>query len=409
MSARVRAALAYVAFFSAVGAMLPYLPLYYRSLGFTLGEVGAILALASLVGLLGSPAWGALSDRARGSPRVMLASAATSVAGTALLALTREPVAVVVGAALVGTGFAGLVPILDARALETAGATRSTYGPLRAWGSVAYIVAALGTGIAVDTWGLRSMFAIIAGSLVATAIIGLSLRPPATGRPLEAAARPLRDAGRLFGPRGLGTFLVGTFLTWLGMSAVLSFTSLRFQELGAGAAIVGLSGAIGAAIEVPLMLRFPALAKRFGSHRLLIAGSSLIAARSVVAALAPDSNVLLASAVFGGLGFALFLVGGVTFVSEHVPPELAATAQGIFQGVGNSLSQVVAAAAGGAVAAATGIAGLFAAAAAIGIVAALIIAAAVRPTRLAMRPPSVAGRATGTADVDRAGEPSKVM
>ena len=97
-----------------------------------------------------------------------------------------------------------------------------------------------------------------------------------------------------------------------------------------------------------------------------------------MAALAPDAPTLLAAAIFGGLGFALFFVGGVTYVSTHVPPELAATAQGIFQGVGNSLAQVTAAAVGGAVAATFSVVGLFVVVAGIGIVAATIIALAVR-------------------------------
>jgi MFS transporter, PPP family, 3-phenylpropionic acid transporter len=354
--------------------MLPYMPLYYRSLGFSLGEVGSILALGALVGLLASPSWGALSDRLRGSPLVLLAAAATALAGTGLLALSTTPFFVIAGAALLGAGIAGVTPIVDARALETAGANRSGFGPLRAWGSLSYIVAVLGTGIAVDNWGLRSVFAVLSTMLVVTAIVGLALKP-SSDRQVQAAS-PLRDAGRLFGPRGLGVFLLGAFLTWLGMSSVLTFTPIRFAELGAS--IVGLGGAIAAGTEVPLMLRFPALAARWGSNRLLIAGSIFIAARAVVAAIATDSGVLLAASIFGGLGFALFAIGGTTYVSEHVPRELAATAQGIFQGVGNSFAQVTAAAVGGAVAALAGVAGLFLIAAGIGIAAAAIIALAVR-------------------------------
>jgi MFS transporter, PPP family, 3-phenylpropionic acid transporter len=377
ISPRVRAALAYAALYAAVGSMLPYMPLYYRSLGFSLGEVGSILALSALVGLLASPGWGALSDRQRGSPLVLVAAAATALAGAGLLSLSTTPFIVIAGAALVGTGLGGLSPIIDARALDAAGANRSELGPLRAWGSLSYIVAVLGSGILVDNFGLRSMFVVLAATLVLTAIVGLGLKPPSS-RPFQAASSPLRDAGRLFGPRGLGLFLLGAFLTWVGMSAVLTFTPIRFAELGAGASIVGLGGAIAAGTEVPLMLRFPSLAKRWGSNRLLIAGSAFTAARAIVAAFSTDANVLLAASLFGGLGYAFFAIGGITYVSEHVPRELAATAQGIFQGVGNSLAQVTAAALGGAVAAFAGVAGLFAVAAVVGIGAAAILWLAIR-------------------------------
>ena len=375
ISPRARAALAYVAAYAAVGSMLPYLPLYYRSLGFNLAQVGSILALGALVGLLASPSWGALSDRLRGSPIVLVATVGTALAGTVALALFTNPLAVVVGAALLGAGIGGFAPIIDARALETVGADRARFGPLRAWGSFSYILAVLTSGFLVDRFGLHSVFASLTVTLLATAAVGLILRPVGD-RPIRATS-PLRDAGRLFGPRGLGVFLLGAFLTWLGMSAVLTYTPIRFTELGAGASVVGLGGAIAAGTEVPLMLNFPRLAARWGSHRLLIAGSVFTAARAIVATLAHDPAVLLSASIFGGLGYAFFAIGGTTYVSEHVPPELAATAQGIFQGVGNSLGQVTAALAGGAVAAIAGVAGLFALSAAVGIAAAAILAVAI--------------------------------
>ena len=374
---RARSALAYASFFAAVGAFGPYLPLYYRGLGFEIGEIGGLLAIGPLIGLAAAPSWGALSDRHHGSPLVLLAPIAASLAGTGLLALGGE-LAVISGAGVLGLGLAGLLPILDARALETAGATRSGYGPIRAWGSLGFVLSALGTGAIIEVAGLRAQLAVLAVALVATGVVGLTLRPTAGRMVLGPAVRPIRDAGRLFGPKGLGVFLLGVFLAWLGMSAVLSFTPLRFEELGAGATMIGLGGAIAAAIEMPIMLRYPALASRFGPATMLTAGAGFLALRSVVAGLASTPEQLLAASIFGGIGYALFLVAGVTYVSTRVPRELAATAQGIFQGVGSSLSQVTAAALGGAVAGAVGIAGMFAVAAALGVVAVVIIVVAVR-------------------------------
>jgi PPP family 3-phenylpropionic acid transporter len=307
-----------------------------------------------------------------------VAATLTALTGVALLALAPDRIVVIAGAGVLGAGMAGLTPILDARALETAGGDRSGYGPVRAWGSAGYIVSVLATGLLADAAGLRSLFIVFAACLVLTGLIGLTLKPSAARAGLVPSLRPMRDTSRLFGPRGLGLFLLGTFLTWLGMSAVLSFTPLRLEELGASRIVIGLAGAIAAGIEVPLMLRYPALAARFGPTRLLIAGAAFLAVRSVVAALATDPAGLLAASVFAGLGYALFFVGGVTYVSARVPPELAATAQGIFQGVGSSLSQVTAALLGGVLAAAVSIQGLFGIAIVLGAAGTVIIFLAVR-------------------------------
>jgi MFS transporter, PPP family, 3-phenylpropionic acid transporter len=275
-----------------------------------------------------------------------------------------------------GCGIAGTLPIIDARALETSGAARSGYGPLRAWGSLGYVVSALATGAIVEATSPRSLLLVQAVCFLATAAIGLTLRPPASTA--RRYGSPLRDAGRLFGPRGLGVFVLGAFLAWLGMQLVLSFTALRFDELHARATMIGLGGAIAAGIEVPLMLSFPRLAARFGANRLLIAGAGSLMVRSVVAAFATTPELLLVASVFAGFGYALFLVAGVVHVSTRVPPELAATAQGIFQGAGSSLAQVTGAALGGAIAAIAGLQGLFVVAACLGVGAMLIVAFAVR-------------------------------
>ena len=63
MSPTRRVALTYIVFFGAVGAYFPYLPVYYRSLGLGLGEIGLISAIWSAAQLLGAPAWGNLADR----------------------------------------------------------------------------------------------------------------------------------------------------------------------------------------------------------------------------------------------------------------------------------------------------------------------------------------------------------
>src|SRR6266550_3632905 len=117
------------------------------------------------------------SGRCCSTCRCTTARSGSASAGSALLALFTAPFPVIAGAAVLGAGLSGLSPIVDARALETAGANRSGFGPLRAWGSLSYIVAVLGSGAAVDAWGLRSLFAILATMLVLTAVVGLALRP----------------------------------------------------------------------------------------------------------------------------------------------------------------------------------------------------------------------------------------
>ena len=73
----------------------------------------------------------------------------------------------------------------------------------------------------------------------------------------------------------------------------------------------------------------------------------------------------MAIAPLGGIGFALFYVGTVTYVSRAVPPSVQATAQGLFSGTAFSIGSILGAILGGQVAAAITIPGLFAVSAAV--------------------------------------------
>jgi MFS family permease len=142
--------------------------------------------------------------------------------------------------------------------------------------------------------------------------------------------------------------------------------------------MVGLGSAIPAAIEVPTMLAFPWLARRFGGHRLLVVGATVLALRSLLSAIGTTPEFLVAGAGIGGIGYALFTIGAITFVSERLPRDIAATGQGIFQGIANGLSSVVAAAAGGAIAAQVGLPGLFAVATVVALTSVVAVAIAAR-------------------------------
>ena len=309
---------------------------------------------------------------------MLLAAGAFAVAGVGLLPLASEFGTILVTNLLLGLGTAGIFPILDARALESSGAERAGWGPLRAWGSAGWVVSSLLTGLAVERLGLGIVFVVAAAGFALTALLGIGLAPVARAM----AERPLRAGLRLFRTRHLALFLVGMLFASASMSAGLDFLTPRYDELGAPAGLIGLSWALAAAVEVPVMLAFPALARRFGGARLLVAGALIIALRTGISGVANDPLVLVLASGLGGIGYALYTVGGVTFVANRVPPELAATGQGIFQGAALGLSGVLAAAVGGVVAGVLGIAGMFAAAGVIGLAAALVVAVAVlRPGR----------------------------
>ncbi|HEX9045235.1 MAG TPA: MFS transporter [Candidatus Limnocylindrales bacterium] len=389
-----RAALTYVAYFAAVGAAFPYLPVYYHSLGLGLGTIGLVTATYSGVQLVGAPAWGALADRFHRS-RLTLPFAAMVATGGALLLAGADNVAGVLAAAtILAFGLSGIGPVLDSRTLEILGPDRIRYGQLRAWGSLSFVVVALAVGVLLDREGTHALFWVYVPALVLTALIAGTLPRSGSSRSVSV----LRGAMGILRDREMRVFLFAVLLVFIALNAVAAFYSIALVALGGNDSGVGAVWALGAIVEVPVMYAYPRLARRFGSGRLLVLGAAMFALRSALAALARDPVALILIAPVEGLGYGLFFVGGVDFVSHRAPRGLSATAQGLYTATGG-LSAIVGAATGGAIAAAFSIQWLFAACAAIGVVGAVVIGYAVsREAPVAAG--SLAGRAAGAARTD---------
>src|SRR5207245_8645911 len=58
-----RVSVTYAVYFTAIGAIFPYLPVYYRGLGLDLATIGLLASLAAGIQLIVAPLWGALTDR----------------------------------------------------------------------------------------------------------------------------------------------------------------------------------------------------------------------------------------------------------------------------------------------------------------------------------------------------------
>ena len=121
----------------------------------------------------------------------------------------------------------------------------------------------------------------------------------------------------------------------------MTFIGIRVAELGGDLAIIGLISSGSAIVEVPIMIAFPALARRFGVGRLVVLGAAAFGLRAALWGLAPTPAVALLVSPLGGIAFGFFYVGIVTFVSRAIPAEAQATAQSVYSGMTFSLGSVV--------------------------------------------------------------------
>jgi PPP family 3-phenylpropionic acid transporter len=371
-----RAASAYIVLFIGVACWSPYLSLYYQSLGIPLGQIGALMAFTSAVALVCAPLWGSIHDRYPRSFVLLPIAGGLLSCGAFGLLNSGATLLLIPSAALFAMGTSGLAPMMDVRVLEQAGSDRTRYGRIRACGSASFMVAAPLVGLLKDNQGAGSIFWV----LIPAGLAGAFLATLIPGR-VHVGRMPSiwRAPGTVLRHRPIAFYLLGSFICLAAVSAQSVYLGPYLRSLGASNQMIGWAASLGAAVEVPMMVFFPRLARRFGVERLILLGAVIIALRQIANAAFTDPSILVACTAFQGAGWGLLVVGGVTFVSKQAPRGTAATAQGLLSGAAFSLASIAGVGIGGQLAALLTIRGMYAVTVVVGFAAVLVIAAAVLP------------------------------
>jgi PPP family 3-phenylpropionic acid transporter len=248
-------------------------------------------------------------------------------------------------------------PLLDARTIQRLWPARERFGLARSAGSIAFTAGTIGTGILVAASEVRVMFVVYALAMAGAGVAAVALlgRPrPGSGEKRVVNVGPLAALG-LLRERGMGLFFAGSAVMWTASMGSMTLFSLRILELGGDATLVGIGWGVTALFEVPFMLLFTRLARRFPVEALIVAGTVLFVVRGVLWTVTSSPVVVIALTTLGGAGYALALVGTTTYVARRAPAHLQATAQALFGATTFSIGAIAGAILAGQVAAAAGL------------------------------------------------------
>jgi PPP family 3-phenylpropionic acid transporter len=161
------------------------------------------------------------------------------------------------------------------------------YGPVRLWGSAAFIIGALGCGWLADLIAARHLIWIITSAAALGAVISLGLQP-LDGRKTEARAQEgstalLRDTGFL-------AVIAASALIQSSHSTYYVFGSITWQLAGLGGLTIAALWALGVLAEIVIF----ALSPRFTLQpsTLVVIGGIGAVARWLITAQEPPVGVL---------------------------------------------------------------------------------------------------------------------
>ena len=321
-----RLAALYGAIFVVLGIQLPFFPVWLKAKGLDDGMIGVVLATPIVVRVFSVTLAARVADRRDALRAAIVVTSVASILGYTLVGLASGAVAILAAYALAALVFTPVMPLADTYALKGLRERGRAYGPVRLWGSAAFILGSFVAGAATDIIPARHLIWLIVAASLISALVAVSLAPLAASPP--PAGETALARGGLLRDRAFIAALAAASLIQASHAVYYSFSALQWRAAGLdGTTIAGL-WALGVIAEIVLFALQSRLPPFVTPAVLLIAGGVGGALRWGAMAFDPPSFALPFLQLLHAASFGATHLGALGFVSSKAPVGQGATAQG---------------------------------------------------------------------------------
>jgi PPP family 3-phenylpropionic acid transporter len=316
----------YAALFIVGGIQLPFLPVWLRAKGLDPGMIGMVLAAPMILRVLAIPLAARAADRRDALRAAIIVASCLSVAGYVLVGLASGAIAILFAYAIVSLAFTPVMPLAESYALKGLSLRRRAYGPVRLWGSAAFILGTFVAGYASDTLPARDLIWLIVAASLLNAMAACALAPLSTGGP--AASEPPVPHKRLLRDPVFIAVVAAASLIQSSHAVYYGFSALAWRAAGYDGTTIAALWWLGVTAEILLFALSGRLPPFFQPGVLLIIGGGGGALRWAAMALDPPAFALPWLQLLHALSFGASHLGAMTLITRITPTGQGATAQG---------------------------------------------------------------------------------
>lgn len=332
-----RLALFYATLFGLIGTHLPFFPVWLKAVGIDSSWIGIITAVPAVTRFTVLPIVTGLAEKRQSLRGAMILTAFTVALGFFAIATQHQPLLVFVAYVVTACMWTPMVPLTDAYALRGVARYGLNYGPLRLWGSVAFVLGALVCGLLVDFIAARHLIWVIAATAGLGALASLALQPLANPRTVPSARQ---RAGGLLRDPGFLALIMAAALIQGSHASYYTFASIGWQTAGLGGLTIAGLWVLGVLAEIVVF----AVSPRFTLQPsvLVVIGGLSAVVRWLITAQEPSVTVLCLVQLAHGLTYGLTQVGTMGLLVRHVPAHSMARAQGYLAACSGIISSIAA-------------------------------------------------------------------
>lgn len=275
-----RCAFGYAAALGVNGILLPYFPVWLRSLALSDVEIGLILSLPIVLRIISAPLAGLLADRLSERARILLFSSLLSIAAALGLMVADGFWLVLVIFCIQGAAFAPFTPVLESITVMGVRRWGFRYGTIRVWGSIGFVVMTLLAGQALSHFSAAVVPLAVTLAFLLTLVAALVV--PRLGRAAARPQAPARGDGLAAPAPSLHLLMIGCTVVQSTHGMYYAFSAIHWESIGFSGSQIGLLWSAGVLAEILFFFLSSRIARRVSPIRLMLFGSLVAILRWVL-------------------------------------------------------------------------------------------------------------------------------
>lgn len=333
----------YFFFCALLGVMMPYISVYYKSIGLTASEIGRLMSTFTLSGILIPHFWGWLTAKIGLPKRILQAGVLGCFIAVIPFNWTNQFEALWLLTCLMALFYSALLPMTDSLAVRSIRHLDVPYTRLRVGGSIGYVVAVAGGGFLIGHFGIWIVIPTMCTFLALAVVTSFFIKEQAyeihTNKETTSFISLVKTHESML-------FFILAFLAFMSHAPFNVFFAVHLSNEGYSGEHIGLLMALGVIIEIVLFLFFGNAIKRFDVvHIVMLCFVFGIIRWFLVGWFASVLWVLIFTQLLHCITFALFHMVSIEQIRRLFPERYAGQGQAMYSafaiGLGGGLGMVL--------------------------------------------------------------------
>lgn len=331
--------------YMSIGALLPLIGQYMKTIGFLGTEIGTITAAGTAVAILATTFWGKIYSRSNNKHMILIILCVMAAALCLILTYAQSYYLFLIIFGCMYFFQAPVMSLTDAFTVER----MNGFGTLRAWGAVGFAAGTFFAGVLSDRIGLSVIFYFYIVSYVLAAIIIITLKSKRGFLSSQDNNKARSSTGYLGVLKNKNIRRIILCAFFMGGTNVANNTFFSFLYIEGGGTIAGLGAVMLLMVgsEVPFMAWCEKLALKFTMQKTILAAMLISVIRFLLYGVGLPWWMLVMLAFSQGAVNGILLIEFVRYVSLMAPGGSEGIAISAYYIIGSNLSTIVCQVVGG--------------------------------------------------------------